>query len=641
MKRVLVGVLGALLFCTEVLAQDQRIFSQFFMNPYVYNPAYAGVEGHMAFYGLYRTQYIGLEGAPTLSHVNFHTPLKNNLAMGGLVYNETEGPLNTSGGKVTMGYMLEVDDKHYVRFGMSVGGGYTGYDQDYIGITNDPTLAGLSGNSFVTADFGVAYHFDHFNIGFALPNLISRDVISSETFAPISLNPLNNMMIKANYRGHINDNFAIEPHVIYRFSNVNLPQYEITTLVHIMHMAWAGASYRQDAGFAGLVGIKVKDNFGIGFAYELGTSELSDVTSGTAEIHMGFHLGEKKKHHKHSHSFLKSHRLSHEERKRIEARKERLAEYRKEQAEKKAAEAKAAREAKAAVAAGVAVAGSNSADEQKSAPKENISNNQPFESAKLDRSVPLEERTNADGTKEYGATYNVTLEDGTVVQEMRWSKSRNPILKEEVSKNTPVKERILENGTKQIGTTYYIMSASGKVRKEVRWTDAATEIAQTSVVSDEIDESAPIQERTNADGKTEYSITHVVTNSDGTTSTEIEWTTTPPAGTESVTAQPVASSTGGEMINSNTARKGHHILELPVGHHVVAAQFKEFQEAEDYSDTLFERGFHGTIVGYVSAVGEYFVVVHKGATPEQAEEEQKRWSQRKDLDHVYIFNVVE
>ncbi len=640
MKRVLVGIMCASLLTSTLMAQDQRVFTQFFMNPYVYNPAYVGVEGHTAFYGLYRTQYMGIEGAPQLSHVNFHTPLKNNLAIGGMAYNESEGPLLTSGGKVTMGYILEVDKKHYVRFGMSLGGGYTGYDQAYIGPTNDPTLSGLSDNSYMTADFGATYHFDHFNIGFALPNLITREVISEESFAPVSLNPLNNMMIKANYRGHINDNFAIEPHIIYRFSNINMPQYEVTTIVHIMHMAWAGASYRQDAGFAGLVGLKIKDNFGVGVAYEIGNSELSNVTSGTLEIHMGFHLGEKKRHHKHSHSFLKSHRLTHEERKRIEERKQRMAEYRKEQAEKKAAEARAARAAQAATAGAVVAAGSDEDEKTEPTPAPTPTSNEPVTSKTLDRSVPLKERTNADGTKEYGATYIVKRKDGSTSVETVWSTSNRPVQKEEMATKIPPQERTLEDGTKQIGYTYYIRTASGSIKKEVRWTDAPKEVAPT-IVKDIVDSEAPVQERTGADGQKEYGVTHIITNSDGTTSTQIEWTTTPPAGAAAVATVTQGDKPKPEMLNSNTARKGHHILELPVGHHVVAAQFKDFQQAEDYSDTLFERGFHGTIVGYVSAVGEYFVVVHKGATPEQAEEEQKKWSKLRDLDHVYIFNVVE
>ncbi|MFY0628215.1 MAG: PorP/SprF family type IX secretion system membrane protein [Reichenbachiella sp.] len=686
MKRAIVVVILALLTGTNVLlAQDQRVFNQFFMNPYIYNPAYAGVEGHTVFYGLYRMQYMGIEGAPSFSHINFHTPLENNMAIGALAYNESEGPLRTSGGKVSLGYILEVDDKHYVRFGMSLGGGYTGYDPEQIDVGLDPTFQNLSSSSFITADFGVSYHFDHFNIGFAMPNLLGREVITDEGFAPLNFN--DNMMLKVNYRGHINDNFAIEPHIIYRFSTVNMPQYEVTTLLHIMHIAWAGASYRQDAGFAALVGLKVKDQFGIGFAYEIGNSQLSDVSSGTAEVHIGYHLGKKKKHHKHSHSFIKSHRKTKEQREREEARRQRLAEQRQEQAAKHAEEAKIAREARAAAAATAAAAAAREKEAEEAALAANAGNRVVSEA--VDKSAPVQLKKDANGKVLVGTTYVLTKGDDSTEKEVRWGTGAIPKSdKRAIDRSSPVQERTLPNGKTEIGVTYIFSQANGTKTKVVRWQQAKPistsnqtldssapelersiqgggkeigttyiitksdgtkfkvirwEAAPVTIVSEVADSSSPSQERRDPDGKVEIGTTYVVTNSDGSTSKVVRWEPISEEAVAAGTATVAASGTKAkpDMINHNTAKKGNHFLELPIGHHVVAAQFKDFDEAEDYSDRLFERGFHGTIVGYVSAVGEYFVVVHKGATPTQAAEEQKKWQKLKDLDHVYIFNVVE
>lgn len=727
MKRAVVVVILFVLTGINVsLAQDQWIYSQFFMNPYVYNPAYAGVEGHTVFYGVYRNQYMGIEGAPTLSHLSFHTPLENNLAIGGMVYNESQGPLNTSAGKVTLGYILELDKVHYIRFGMSLGGGYTGYDPNQINVGLDPTFQNLTSNSFVTADFGVTYHFDHFNVGFAMPNLIGREVVSEKGFAPLNFN--DNMMIKANYRGHINDNFAIEPHLIYRFSTVNMPQYEAALLVHIMHIAWAGASYRQDAGFGALVGIKIIDQWGLGFAYEIGNSELSQASSGTAEVSLGYHFGEKKKHHKHSHSFIKSHRKTREQRQREEARKQRLAEQRKEQAERLAAESRAAREAKAAAAAvaagssagkgsgtgsaeatggtgstgsgtgsaaavgaGVIAGSGNNNDDNKggTGTTTSVKEKQPYEvvSAKADPKAPLELRKSNTGQIELGTTYTLTLADNSTKKEVRWAEGEIPkTQKRTIDRSAPIQERTLPSGAVELGVTYILTQANGSKTKVVTWKegkalpssnerrdssipkverkmpDGSIEIGTTYLATksdgskfrvtkwekststeptqDQIDPSSDPQERRNPDGTVEIGTTYIVTLANGTTKKEIRWEPVSDSEIEAIASNETVQNKP-EMLDENTAKKGNHILELPAGHHVVAAQFKDFDEAENYSDVLFERGFHGTIVGYVSAVGEYFVVVHKGATPKQAEEEQKKWQKLKDLDHVYIFNVVD
>lgn len=80
------------------------------MNPFQYNPAYAGVEGHTVLFAMYRQQWINVDGAPSISHLSFHTPLKGGIGIGATAFNEAEGLLNTVGGKsvrVTCGPLIE------------------------------------------------------------------------------------------------------------------------------------------------------------------------------------------------------------------------------------------------------------------------------------------------------------------------------------------------------------------------------------------------------------------------------------------------------------------------------------------------------------------------------------------------------
>ena len=53
--------------------------------------------------------------------------------------------------------------------------------------------------------FGATYHFGHFNVGFALPNLVGYELVGTESFSRIKVDPLGEALFKANYRGHINE----------------------------------------------------------------------------------------------------------------------------------------------------------------------------------------------------------------------------------------------------------------------------------------------------------------------------------------------------------------------------------------------------------------------------------------------------
>ena len=130
-KRIfLVGLLITLLFSAQ--AQQPQVYNQFFMNPYMYNPAYAGVEGHAAVFAMYRDQWTNVEGAPQISHLSFHVPLQGGIALGGAAFNITQGLLTTSAAKASASYLINIDRTHFLRFGMSLGAGIW---VDYLRVT--------------------------------------------------------------------------------------------------------------------------------------------------------------------------------------------------------------------------------------------------------------------------------------------------------------------------------------------------------------------------------------------------------------------------------------------------------------------------------------------------------------------------
>ncbi|MEP2026856.1 MAG: type IX secretion system membrane protein PorP/SprF [Reichenbachiella sp.] len=529
MKKITLIILLSLFLAGHgLIAQDQKIYSQFFMNPYVMNPAYAGATGYTTFFGTYRQQWLGLEGAPAYSHISFSTPLENNISVGAMAFNNNENAIVTSGAKVTGGYLLEIDRKQFIRFGMSIGGGYTSYDLD-AGI--DPTLLALSqsSTSYLMADLGVSYYYENFNVALSIPNLIGRDIVDANGFSEIVVEPYKDFVVQANYRHLVNRDFSIEPHLIYRFSIDNLSQYEAAVVAHIGHVIWAGLNYRQDYGMGALFGIKIQEKGAIGFAYEYGQSELESATSGTFEISLGLQLGDKKKNQKQAVSFIHNFKKSKHEKSKSSSRSQYLAQQRAKAAEQRAQQAAAA--AAAATAA-----------------------------------TQVAQQT------------NTTEEPVTTTPENNTTTSGSTIVSETIDHDTPLQHRTTDKGIWEIGATYIQTRADSTRTKELKWHDALTDTPDHA-----------------------------------------------------------------ELPPNTHRRVPGNILELPAGHHVVAGEFDSYEEAEDYSDKIFEMGFHGSLVGHLESLEDkkYVVVVHKGATMGIAEEEQEKWSKRKNLNHVYILNVVE
>jgi hypothetical protein len=58
-------------------------------------------------------------------------------------------------------------------------------------------------------------------------------------------------------------------------------------------LAWIGASFRLDDGFAGMMGVNVSNTFNVSYAYDYTTTRLNTVSKGTHEIVLGFLIGNK------------------------------------------------------------------------------------------------------------------------------------------------------------------------------------------------------------------------------------------------------------------------------------------------------------------------------------------------------------
>lgn len=620
-------------------AQVNVVYNQFFMNPYLYNPAYAGVEGHTVVFALYRQQWMNFESSPAISNVAFHTPLKGGIGIGATIFNETQGPLTTSWGKISSSYLITVDKEHYLRFGLSLGAGNNTLNFTELDAPTDPAFTNLVDNStFLIGDFGATYHFGHFNAGFSIPNLVTYDVISPETNSPIKVSPLDNVLFKVNYRGHLNDDVAIEPHLIYRYSDIGPDQYEGTVILHIKHVTWAGASFRQDNNLVGLLGIKLKESFAIGYSFELGNSSISSTLGPTHEVHIGYHLGSKKEHAEHVSSFIKSHRLSAEDRaKKAELERERkLAALRKSRSDQQPDRTSQGEDEDSL---GGLLSGSTNDTTTDAPAEENTAEQDPPSTV---NTVPAEQRTNQFGEQEKQVTFERTDAEGKTQAVNAWVPADTPDEKWKLDPDAEHRERTTPDGTTEVAVELLRTNAEGNTDKVVRW-QPVTEASpndNTPIEESPVDttpqEVAKEDEVIPEETPREEEQPPVVVNQP---TEPIEDVLSPQDSTltdDFRTPEELAQSSEPENV-----KRGSHILELPEGSYVIAGAFESFDGAENISDTLFERGFHEAKVGYVSARGYYYVVIFESEQVTRAQSERNRIRTLPGLDQVWVLTVSE
>ena len=280
----------------SVFSQGLPLNSQIFMNPYYYNPAYAGFEDRPAFYVYRRQQWTGIEGAPVTSGFNFHTIFNEKVIFGVYIINDKRSILNSTRALITFGYRATFDDFHYLSFGLSGGIGSNNIDLTAIDPDDPAIIDALDNNLFLDGNAGFNYYNKGFNLGLSLPKIFSTKTLSHSSFDPGEISPLNDAILMTNYKWEISEEkFALEPYFLYYYNKDMPGQFEAIGLLHLMDVFWIGASYRQDYGTTGFVGLNIKDNFKFGYAYEFFDAQIANFDNGTHDIQLALVFGEKKK----------------------------------------------------------------------------------------------------------------------------------------------------------------------------------------------------------------------------------------------------------------------------------------------------------------------------------------------------------
>lgn len=297
-----------LLFGGSILslkAQDQVNFTQFYLNPYLINPSFAGIDGQSSFSVIYRRQWINIDGGPSIANVSLHTPVNTKTSIGMSITNDKKGLLNNTGLLLTLAYNLPVADHSYLRFGLSAGGNWNTVDFEKFESSTDPAVANLlDKNASVAGNAGVSFHHKLFHLGITMPSIFSPSYVSENAFTITEVKPFQSLLIHASNRFYFNDNKNVfEPYAIYRM-NTGLPsQFELAGIVHLNHTIWAGGSFKQDFGISALGGIKLRHMFAIGGAYTLKNSGENELNSATFEVSINYLFGKHKKG-THTYSFV-------------------------------------------------------------------------------------------------------------------------------------------------------------------------------------------------------------------------------------------------------------------------------------------------------------------------------------------------
>jgi type IX secretion system PorP/SprF family membrane protein len=294
MKKILIIISIGFLSSTSSAQQDP-MYTQFFSNKIVVNPAYAGTRNAVSLVGLYRNQWTGFDGAPKTTTLSLHAPIRSwNSGIGlSLIYDQI-GIQRSYDVKLAYAYHLKT----------SIGTLSFGLDgqikkQDMLWNKSNPLETGDNeipyGQNVLTLPnfgFGIYLFKENYYVGLSAPKLLENETnynVVGESFQRRHFFAMAGVLIP------VSDVFQIKPAVLTKYEMNSPLELDLNVMGIFNKQFWVGGTYRTNDSFDVIVQYHMGNNLRIGYAYDFTLTKLSRVNNGSHEIMIGYDFNQKKK----------------------------------------------------------------------------------------------------------------------------------------------------------------------------------------------------------------------------------------------------------------------------------------------------------------------------------------------------------
>jgi type IX secretion system PorP/SprF family membrane protein len=289
--RTKILIFALMLTCYSGFAQQDAQYTQYMYNTININPAYAGSRGVMSVFGLHRTQWVGLDGAPTTNTFSFNTPISNsNLGVGFSLVNDRIGPTSDNTISADISYTIPMNEVYKLSFGVKASGNIFNLDTDKLDLSNpiDPNLQNFNNEFSPNFGAGVYLHSDKLYLGLSVPNFL-QDTKYNDNEQSVFQERMNFYFI-GGYVFDVSQSIKFKPAVLTKMVTGAPLQVDASANFLFFDKFMLGGAYRWDAAVSALAGFQVTDGLFIGYSYDMETTQLRRYNSGSHEVFLRFEL---------------------------------------------------------------------------------------------------------------------------------------------------------------------------------------------------------------------------------------------------------------------------------------------------------------------------------------------------------------
>lgn len=275
----------------DVKAQQYPVFSQYYFNELVINPAYAGNHVQLSLTSIYRNQWVNFPGAPRTFSFSGHTSLYDGKVGVGLLVNHDEiGSYSNDNVYAYYAYKIAFQ-RATLSMGLQAGYNFVGADYSRLDLLN-PNDASFATVNAYKPNFGtgVFLNFKNAFIGLSVPFILNSTLAYSLGSVGTQLKEARYYFLRGGYIHSFDPkgNFKVNPSILVR-AQEGQPLTADFNLGFIIHnIISPGLSWRSGDALIGFIDLKLSDSFHFAYSYDLTGSQLNNFSNGTHEFVLNY-----------------------------------------------------------------------------------------------------------------------------------------------------------------------------------------------------------------------------------------------------------------------------------------------------------------------------------------------------------------
>ncbi|MBX7095034.1 MAG: type IX secretion system membrane protein PorP/SprF [Flavobacteriales bacterium] len=320
MKKSIIIVALSVVSVSAFSQQTQQL-SQYLLNPYLVNPAAAGLTDFVDLNLSFRQQWVGFDNAPQTIYLSGNSVVgdisgtpkysaslrtsqrvapkntgirtgKMRHAVGGNLMSDKYGPFKRNMANASYAFHLPVAKGMNLAFGVGVGLSNLVFDQNKVSLLdpNDATYSTFLGNStkrnLLDLNTGVYLYTEQFQVGYSNGQVMQNKLYFGD---PTASRLVMHHYFMAAYRFDINDKLSITPNLLAKYMHPAPVALDINCKVDYNNMFFGGISYRHKDAVVGMLGM-FWNNIKFGYSFDYTISSLRKQNSGGHEVVVGYRI---------------------------------------------------------------------------------------------------------------------------------------------------------------------------------------------------------------------------------------------------------------------------------------------------------------------------------------------------------------